>query len=373
MIGIDARSIEKHKTGVGRYLWNLLRLWPQYFRKETILYTKGDRIEDYNEIQDDYLKIKSLSTQSNFLFQHLALPLAAKRDKISLLFSPGYLLPVFYSGKTLLAVHDIIYKAKPDLYNWPSPADRFLLGYLGKKSVQKADFILTSSNFSRQEIIRYYKTKREKIKTILLGVDNVFKTKLSQGKIRAVLKKYQVERPYLLFVGSIFTRRFPLEMLAAYEAVVQTFPNLNFLILGKDLTRPALKIAKRIELINQKGGHTKRLDYAPDRDLVALYQGAEIFIWLSEYEGFGLPPLESMASGTPVISSPFGSLPEALGDAPFWIKNPWKPKEIISAIKQILSDRGFREGLSLRGITQASKFKWEKTAEDTNEIIESLL
>lgn len=327
-IGIDAHSLEENRTGVGRYLFNLLKYWP---KQDVILYFK-------KKIPDDIPNGKVLNTNSNALFMHYYLPRAAKRDKIDILFCPGYVAPLFYRGKIALVLHDIIYEAQPDLYNWPSIFDRILLKKVSKISAKKAKIIFTCSQFSKKEILKHYKVDPKKVHAIPLAVD-IKKEKKDISHI--------VKGRYIFYIGSIFKRRYIPE-------IIKAISGHQFLIIGKNCINLDL---------NQKGIIYKK--YVDEKYLSSLYTNADLFIWLSSYEGFGLPPLEAMASNTLVVTTKMGSLPEVVGNAALFVKNPENINEISKTIHKGLTDKKLREKLIKKGLEQAKKFSWQKTAKET--------
>lgn len=335
-IGIDARSLERQRTGVGRYLFNLIKQWNLIDlpgELEFVLYFK-------NKVPDDIpinpgLTNRRLETNSNALFTHYYLPKAAKKDKIDVLFCPDYIGPIFYKGKIALALHDIIYEARPDLYNWPSILDRILLKRVSKISAKKAKIIFVPSQFSKKEVMKYYKIDSDKIIVVPLAAD----IKKESKDISHIVKGN-----YIFYIGSIFKRRYIPE-------VIKAVSGYQFLIVGKNLLNLNL---------NQKGVIYK--EYIAEKYLASLYSQAELFVWLSEYEGFGLPPLEAMTCGTPVITTKKGSLAETAGNAALFVEDPKNIAEIKKKIKLALNNR---EELIKKGLEQSKKFSWEKTAKET--------
>ena len=356
-IGIDCHILETYRTGAARYLCNLLHYWSESNLK-FILYFK-------NRIPDDIpigLRPTSrrLKTNSDALFMHYSLCRAAAKDKIDILFCPGYVAPVFYKGNIALVLHDIIYEARPDLYNWPSIFDRILLKKVSKISAKKAKIIFTCSEFSKNEIIKYYKVNPKKIFVIPLAADEKFiHQSVNVGyRVSNIKKKYGIKDKFIFYVGAIIKRRFVLEMIEAFVKISNKLPDYQFLIGGKNYTNQKIK-----------GRGIVHVDYIDEKDLPLLYNAADLFIWLSSYEGFGLPPLEAMACNTPVITTKMGSLPEAVGDAALFVKNPEDIEEISKTIHKGLIDKKLREKLIKKGLAQAKKFSWQKTAEKTLRIL----
>ncbi len=363
-IGIDAHNLEGQRTGVGRYLFNLLKQWSKLSSKSKvqspkfILYFKNQIPEDIPD--GGNFQSKLLKSKSNALFTHYYLPRAAKKDKVDILFCPAYIAPVFYKGKIALTLHDIIYEARPDLYNWPSIFDRILLKRISKISAKKAKIIFTCSQFSKKEILKHYfltKLGASKVHVIPLAVDEKFKN--AGDSVSNIKKKF------IFYVGAIIKRRFVHETIKAFNKIANKLPDHKFLIVGKNYTNQQIGSLPA----GRQGDRIIHKDHVDENDLVLLYNTADLFIWLSSYEGFGLPPLEAMACGTPVITTKMGSLPEVVGDAAIFVKNPEDINEISEKIYKGLTDKNLREKLIKKGLEQAQKFSWQRTARETIKVL----
>ncbi len=372
-IGLDAHNLEGQRTGVGRYLINLLFQWNKFdLPKELgfILYFKKEIPKDL-DLSDSLFKKKLLQAsfgwQSNAFFIHYLLPRAAQRDKVDILFCPGYIAPIFYQGKITLALHDIIYQARPELYSWPSIFDRILLKKVSQISAQKAKIIFTPSEFTRQEVLKHYQVDSNKVFNVPLAADESFKKISDQSQIAQIKKKYQIKDKFIFYIGSIFNRRHLPEVIEAFEKIAPRLTNYQFLIIGANHTSPFVDIDGLIERVNKKLGRQAilRQDYLSGPDLVTLYNAADLLVWLSDYEGFGLPVLESMACGAPVITSPLTSIPEVAGQAAIYVQDSKNIKEISQAIYQGLTDQPLRQDLISRGLEQAQKFSWPECAQKT--------
>ena len=367
-IGIDAHYLEGQRTGVGRYLINLLKEWNKFDLPQElkfVLYFKKEIPKDI-ELSDKFER-KLLKTSSNALFIHYFLPKAAKKDKVDILFCPGYIAPIFYKGKIALTLHDIIYEAWPDLYNWPGFWDRILLKRVSRLAAQKAEIIFVPSEFSKKEVLEHYQVNPKKVFVTLEAADSCFKQITDQNKLEEFKKKYQIKDKFVFYIGSIFNRRHLPEIIKAFEKIGSKLPNYQFLIIGVNHTSPFIDIDGLIRGVNQQLRRPAilRQDYLAERDLVALYNTADLLIWLSDYEGFGLPILESMACATPVITSSFGSLPEVAGHAAIYIQDSKNINEISQAIEQGLFDKNLRQRLIKQGLAQAKKFSWQRCAKQT--------
>lgn len=263
----------------------------------------------------------------------------------------------------IITVHDLIryfdLKGKRIYIHKPNTRDRFYMN-LDYSGIKKAKKIITVSNHSKKDIIKYLQIPEEKIEVIYLGFDHqIFKPSLQKNIFNF---------PYLLFVGSEQPRKnFPL-LLKAFKKIREEgeFKNLKLIKVSKaggkevDFRGETLKLIRELNL-NQEVIFT---EFVPIEDLVIYYSNAQCFILPSFYEGFGLTVLEAMACGCPVIISDLTSLPEIAGNATLKI-NPFSLEDLTNAIKLVLTDEKLKEELSKKGIERASQFSWEKTAEKT--------
>jgi len=362
-IGIEAHTIEKEeKLGAGgNYLSQILKEWSKLNpdKYQFILYFK-DRIPKEKFLCSPIFVKKLVKTpiKSTALFYNISMPLEAKRDKLDILFLPFYMRPFFCFVPTVTAIHDISFKTHPEWIAWNYKLPFKLLSWL---AIKTSKAILACSEYTKQEIIKNYKISPERVHTIYLAADKDFNNQKNEQEIQESKHKYGIDKKYLFFTGSIFNRRHVLESIKAFEAISKENSNYQFLISGRDLTRPAQNIDKK--------NIVKRVRYIDKNDLKNIYQGAELFVWLSEYEGFGLPALESMACGTPVLATKITSLTEVIGDYPIWINNPNDIEEIKEKMIKVLTDKNLRKEMIERGLQQASKFSWRKTAEETLKVL----
>jgi glycosyltransferase involved in cell wall biosynthesis len=365
-IGIDARSLEKSKTGVGRYLSNLLKIWRDNKDNKFYLYFK-DEIPSDDFLKSDNFKLKLLKNHlgfsSNFFFQHFLLPYNLAKDKADFFFSPFYLKPFYCSVKSAVVLHDISYEAHPEWFDFKS---QFILRALSKYSARTADKIFTVSNYSKEEIIKYYKINPEKITVTYLAADSGFVKIDNEVKTMAIMKKYNLNDKFILSVGSIFNRRRISEIIEAFEKLVMKHNDYQILIIGKNHTHPFIDIDKKIEFTNQKLGRKAiiKLDCASDEELITFYNSCFLNIYLSDYEGFGLPIIEAQFFGKPVITSYNSSLIEVGGESVEFVKNN-TIEEIHKSLDKVISDEEYRNNLIKLGDENIKRFSWERCAGET--------
>lgn len=262
-----------------------------------------------------------------------------------------HVIPPAYRGSAVLTVHDLSFERHPGLM---SPRDRLLFRTFVPRSARRADRILTGSEWTKHDLMERYGVDEQRITVTPYGVDPLF---TPEGPRRN-------GPPYALFVGAIQPRKDPL---TALEALARIDGDLGLLITGPEKrggedVRAAIErlgLAARVELT----GHVTR------DELAALYRGAACFLYPSRYEGFGLPVLEAMASGTPVVASNAGALPEVAGDAAILVE-PGDPVALAAAIKRALADR---ERLVELGLERARGFSWTETARRTLAVYRELL
>ena len=375
-IGVDGRSLEGERTGVARYLLGLLRAWAAGHRaNEYYLYFE-------HEVPTDSLLGEACFTLRlparlpllkqnirQLLWEQAILPLAARRDRVDLLFSPSYTLPALFGAAAAVTIHDVSYEARP---MWSRPAQRWRLRTFSSLAARKARAVLTDSEFSRQELIKYYHLPPGKVHAIPLAADD-FLRPLPAGEAGRVVKgRFDLEQDYLLFVGSLFSRRHIPTLLQAFELALKDGGPDALVLIGADCLRPRFNLPEAIKSLNLRLGRRAvlHLPYVEEGELLCLYNAAIAFVLLSEYEGFGLTLLEAMACGIPVISTRSSSIPEVAGEAALLVEDPADAVEVSQAILAVSGDPERRDQMVRRGLNQASKFSWSRCAEETMRVLE---
>jgi len=369
-IGIDARCLEeKERTGVARYLLNLLRAFCELApQNEYILYIKNDSLSD--------LPIKSCVEQrsldrdglaENIVFEQFILPRQAQKDGVDILFSPAYTTPLWCRCQRVVTIHDISYHLFPQWFKF----DEILrVRTISRISAKRASKIFVVSEYTKREVVKHYGISAGKILVTHNGVDPRFKPSGDPQAIARVKQKYGIGELYILHVGAIFVRRNIPTLISAFREIANELP-CQLVLVGPNRTNPYQDISA---LIKEKKLERQVvwIEYASDEDLSLLYEGAHLLTLLSAYEGFGFPAIEAMACGTPVVASNLTSLPEVVGDAGLLV-DPSDVESVCNAIFRVLIDNKLRASLASKALERAKNFSWKKTAEKSLAAFEELV
>ncbi len=280
-----------------------------------------------------------------------------------------HLLPRLKRCKTVLTVHDLIFALFPEHH---LPLNKWFLNRFMPVFVHRADAIITVSESSKRDLIRLYNVPPERITVIYEGVDARFQPNSDPEVSASLRNRYHLPDRFILYVGTIEPRKNLTTLLEAFKQMLVMHSDLKLETLNLKLIiagRPGWLYQPTFDRIKALGleDHVHVLGYVPGQDLPALYRAAEVFAFPSLYEGFGLPPLEAMACGTPVVCSNASSLPEVVGDAGILVDS----RDVAAwhvALARLLVDVGLREELKQRGLRRAAEFTWQRTARQTLDV-----
>jgi glycosyltransferase involved in cell wall biosynthesis len=291
------------------------------------------------------------------VWTHWQLARTAGREA-DVLLSPAYVAPLTYRGRLLVVVHDVLQELLPSTLpgRWPRAQ-----AALYRRSARRADLVLTVSQSSKADIERLYRIPAARIRAIPLAADDSFR--VFAADTSGVRRRYGLEgRPFVLFVGKLSLRRNLLNLVRAFaEARRRASPSACLVVVGPHThPLPLEELGAELGL----GDSLRVLGYVSEEDLRPLYREAEVFVYPSEYEGFGLPVLEAMASGTAVITLDNSALREVAGDAA-WLLPSADVEGLAGAMAALLSDPELRLRYVERGLQRAAQFSWRRTAEET--------
>lgn len=360
---INSRFLTQPITGVQRYAREVTRELIKLNKNEVILVApKNIRQTNF----EGFPVTTTLTSLTGHAWEQLVLPRYFNILGAKVLFSPGNTGPLRVSNQ-VVTIHDAAVFKRPEGFNntfvkWY----KFLLPRLAKK-VGK---IITDSEFSKTELVESLKISPEKIVPIHIGVGEIFKPQL-KDELEEFKKKKGLPERYILALGSRSKNKNFYGIIKAWDLLVKQrkIQTLSLVIAGgisSTLQNDGLSI-----LIN-KSSRIYDFGYVLDEELPQLYSGAEAFVFPSFYEGFGLPPLEAMACGTPVVVSNTASLPEVIGDVGIYV-DPYSIEDIASGIYKVITDKELQSNLSSKGIERAKKFTWKNTTKKTLKVFEEVV
>ncbi len=347
-IAIDVQTTLGQPTGFGFYVSNLVKALKNVDSKDEFVLIKPKTEKDF-------------STPGRFIWDQFVFPRLAKQSKVDLVHQPCFSAPFLFRGPAVVTIHDIISLLFPE--NIPFASRMFYSKWM-PFSYRKAKRIITISHSTKADITRVLKIPSEKISVVQLAVDAKFSREAGSEEVKGVMKKFSIPGDYILHIGTLEPRKNLNFLLDVFAKALENTKNknLNLVITGKKGWYYEDLFEKVNDLkLNDKVFFTGYID---ESDKPALYKGARIFAFPSLYEGFGLPPLEAMASGVPVISSNTSSMPEVIGEAGILL-SPKDKTKWVNAITLVNSDETVRKSMKERNKEQVKKFSWERTARET--------
>ena len=361
VIGVDAsRANKTQKTGVEWYSYHLIQGFKKIPLKpgdKFILYSQSKLKGELAHLPDNWQN-KVLSWPFKYIWTQIRLCWEVFINPPDVLFVSAHCLPIFCRAKSAITIHDLGFKRFPQVYSfWQRIYARFVHWW----AVKKANQIIVPSEFTKKELIEMYQTKEDKIATIFEGYDKkTFCLIKDQKKISSVLKKYQIKESFFLYIGRLEKKKNIKGLIQAYDKLCALRSKPPKLVL---IGKPGYGYSEIKDQIN-KNKNIITPGYVKFNDLPYFYNKATAFIFPSFYEGFGLPILEAMACGCPVLASNAGSIQEIGGQAVLYF-NPNKPEELTNILKKILIDRDLKHKLIQKGLERIKGFSWEKCAQET--------
>jgi len=369
-IGIDAREfVAGDFTGIGRYLHNFLSHAlterPDY---QFMLY--GNQFT-HVPLQGKNVFCKTIPQWNTLWWDNVTLRRIIKRDSIMLFFSPLDKIPLFLHCPSILTIHDLLFLNITHLTGFRRRLYEYL--YLLSRSImlKTADLVITVSNHSRDDIIKVFDVHPEKIKVVYSGVSRHYRPIINSEIIEKVKNKYGIKDRYILYVGNFKPHKNVLTLVKAYQELILQHNITERLVLAGKKSPDYIPI-HRFVTGNRLEERVLFTDYVLEDDLPFIYSGAEIFVFPSLYEGFGLPPLEAMACNTPVIVSDRTSLPEIVGDAGIQI-DASSINNLFEAMYVLLSEKEINMQFRKKGLERAKKFTVEKHSQGILDAIEGVL
>jgi glycosyltransferase involved in cell wall biosynthesis len=361
-IGLIAYGLDRESGGIVRYSKELISALRRAGANPTILQTgkvtpsKGTIPLRGSKLLPGLLTIGQIEVAR-----------ISYQQKLQLVHDPTGCAPLWFTGaRRVVTIHDVIPYIYPET---SSRLDWMIYHFWIPLVISRLDSIITVSERSKIDLLRYLPVTPENITVIPEAASPIYQS-LSQTQIENTLLNHGINFPYILYVGSIEARKNLNRLLEAYAQVRCWSQKWKLVIVGAHKWKysSVFSTLERLQLSSE----VHFTGYVAEEDLPFLYNGASLFVFPSLYEGFGLPVLEAMACGTPVVTSNSSSLPEVAGEAAILV-DPMDVNAIALAIRQILEDPDLALSMQKKGIAQAQQFSWEQTARKTTEVYERLL
>ena len=356
-VAIDARELLGQPTGVGRYLAGLLDAWL------TLPAAASHDIVLCAPVPVDTALVRTgraqmvLGDGSGTWWEQTVLPGLARRAAADVVFAPAYTAPLFSPAPTVVTIHDVSFTAHPE---WFSLREGLRRRTLTRLSAHRAARVLTVSEFSKREISDRLGVDSAKIDVVYTGMNPMAEDTSPSG---------HDSRATVLYVGSLFTRRHIPELIAGFAALAKRRDDVRLEIVGDNRTTPRVDFEGLITG-TALGGRLRLRSFVPDSELAALYRSAGAFVFLSEYEGFGLTPLEALAAGVPIVVLDTPVAREIYADAALYVSRP-DPALIEKALERILTDENERARIVAAGRTVLARYSWRTCAAQVLDVLVS--
>ncbi|NOT44882.1 MAG: glycosyltransferase family 4 protein [Acidobacteria bacterium] len=359
-VAIDARKL--HDFGIGTYIRNLLRHVARLDHDtEYVLLCSPADLGVARELGPNFRGVEERSP-SYSIREQLSIPAVLLRERPDVYHSPHYVLPAALGcRRVVVTIHDCIHLRFPQYL--PNRAAHAYARTMLWSAAKRADRIITVSEASKRDILHFFDVAPEKVEVVYNGIDERFWVTPAGDLVDRVRERYQLDGRFLLYAGNIKPHKNLVRVIEAFAGLRRRgFDQLQLLIIGDEISKlPALRRAVHKHKLHK---HVRFMGFVPDETLSVLYRLAAVFVFPSLYEGFGLPPLEAMASGTPVVTSTTSSLPEVAGHAAVLV-DPYDAASIEDGIREVLDSPARADELRRQGLLRAREFSWERAAART--------
>jgi len=370
-IGIDATALPPQPVGAGNYIIQLIRaLAAGEFDNQLVIFAqqKGPRLINLqSDSSIEWQIVEDSSPGSRLIWEQTVLPSLSQKTKIDLLHSLHYTKPLRLTCASVVTFHDMTYYLYPQLH---TRTRRLVFPTAMRLSAKQADALITVSESTREDAIRLLDIDAKKIFTTQLGVDPSFRELDDNDEELRVISKYSLPEKIILYLGTIEPRKNLPVLIKSYKQLADDGTDYKLVLVGKYgwMYQEVLELINDLDLQDM----VYLTGYVSQEDLPVVYNLASLFVYPTIYEGFGLPALEAMACGVPVITTRVASLPEIVGDAGLLI--PVNDTDALyEAMSQVLEDTALREKLIHDGLARSKLFSWERTAQLTQQVYKKVL
>jgi len=369
-IGLNAHLLSLAETyrgaGINRYIHNLLTHLPLVDPDNRYTVFLGDRRFTSSDLA---LKLSRLPTHKpvvRIFWEQAVQPFALKKEGVDLLHALAFVTPLLSPCPSVVTIYDLGFLLYPESFK---RSKRFYLSLFTRLSARRARRIIAISESTKRDVVHLLGVSPERVEVIYCGIEGAFHP-MPQDQVAAFRSKRGLPERFILFVGTIEPRKNLTTLLEAYAMLRrdvrdQEIGNLH-LVIGGAKGWFYQDVFARVEELGLEG-EVMFPGYIPAGELPLWYNAAELFVYPSLYEGFGLPPLEAMACGTPVVASNTSALPEVVGEAGLTV-DPLDVEGLAEAMRRVLGDEAFRQEMRERGLRRAEGFSWTKTAQETVQV-----
>jgi glycosyltransferase involved in cell wall biosynthesis len=367
-IAIDVRKF--YDFGIGTYVRSLVKHLPHIDQDDDFLALCRSEDEEAIRTLSPTLRPVALRAPNYSVTEHISIPAKLRHLGVDLFHSPHYVLPFFTPCPSVVTVHDVIHLIFPQYL--PNRMAMHYARFMIKRALDKASLVLTVSAASKRDLLTFFDVNPEKIMVIPNGIDRAIAAELPEEELGRTKERYQIFGRTVLFAGNVKPHKNVERLIAAFAKVREDseFEDLTLIVVGDEISKyPSLRRAVARHKVR---GSVRFFGFVPEPTLVALYKIADVFVFPSLYEGFGLPPLEAMANGTPVVTSNISSLPEVVGDAALTV-DPYNIDDIARAIRRILNEPDLREKMIKSGYERAGHFSWECSVSQVHRAYQQVL
>lgn len=368
-IALYARGLSEKEGGVRRYIESLLTSMAQDHNttgpmKNYALYVIHNQKNTSFCRQNAAIHDIFMRSKNKVICDYLLTPYLIHRFKIDLAFYPKNVIPYLSAARNIVTIHDLAY-FYPEYRAYPL-LDTVYMKRMIRRSCRKADKIIAVSENTRKDIIHFLGVEEKKIRVVYEGVSSAFRRIEDKALLIKMKEKYHLNNKFILFTGGISPRKNLLRLFAAFSSIQDHIPHDLVITGGKGWHN-----SRELKMIHHNH-RIKWLGHVPEDDLTSLYNLADVYVYPSLYEGFGLPVLEAQACGCPVIASNTSSLPEVGGDSVAYI-DPFDVSDIARKIEYLVTHDDEKRRYIQMGLANVGRFSWERAACELVEIIESIL
>lgn len=369
-IGIDARMFSSEFTGIGRYVYELVENLANIDKKNSyVIFMNKEEFEKF-EPRSKRIEKVLVNAKHYSLAEQIGFWRTLKKANLDLMHFTHFNAPILYKKPSVVTIHDLTLSFYPGkkMNSW---YHKLAYNLVLKNAVKNAKKIIAVSENTKADLVEMLKTGPGKVTVIYEGVNENFTPKENRGENEEILKKYGITKDFLLYTGVWRGHKNLVNLIKAFSFLKQEEAGFEAQLVITGNEDPYYPEVKRTVVELGLEHDVIFPGMVPEDELVSLYQSAKLYVFPSLYEGFGLPPLEAMRCGTPVVASKTACIPEICGDNALFF-DPYDITDMANVIRRVWIDESLQKELREYGLRHSLKFSWEKMAEKTLELYESI-